>query len=267
MRRARPAYPEVPTADDFAGAGYFRDRYPQLPVLSPDYSMVGYGARQTAFQSAPLGDVPGAYDVRSVYDSRPVNAADFNICTSADLSGVETTPGTLKMTVPRGYVAVLRRVRTAVEPAPAISFRRQIQATLTHNGATVPNQQSIFVGAEQDSLLECWVIADELDTLGVNLSYFETDGTTPQAFPADTVGEAQFYGQLLVKTGRSINYEIANPCGQCGEVTPPPLAPPAPAPAAPVLTAPPVPARVLAPLQSAPAAPVMRRRGPMFKPG
>ncbi len=56
---------------------------------------------------APLGTPPKGYDVRAVYDSRPVQGYDFNIAVSTALG--ETNPF-VSMTVPNGYIAVLRAI-------------------------------------------------------------------------------------------------------------------------------------------------------------
>lgn len=197
----------IPVPPEEFITGRERQLGPDTRSLTPDATIAGRQA--DAAQVAPLGSPPLDYLVRSVYDSRPVNGQDFNICSSVTAAGTETSL-TVSMTVPPGYIAVVRRVHTELEPGPPITLRRQVQASLQRNSVTIPFQEGIFVGTAQDTLLESFVLADENDTVSVTLSYF-TSAEVVNTFPAGTVFEAQFYGNFLAKTGRPYNFEIANP--------------------------------------------------------
>lgn len=163
-------------------------------------------AARTAMAGAPLGSPPTDYDVRSVYDSRPVSAFDFNIVVSMAVSGGCVTATPAFFTVPQGYVAVLREVETWVDPPVAMSLRADVTVSLQINGSDVPYNVAIPVGNGTLENIKCFAIADEYQQMGVLFPTFPTPG-------AYTL-YAQLYGNFILKTGRPAQFEIANYAGK-----------------------------------------------------
>lgn len=169
-------------------------------------------------QSAPRGEPPKAFDVRAVYDSRPVQGFDFNI-TASDAVGERTT-FVLGFEVPSGYVCVLRRLHHSSTPTPVIVGRSDIQVTLLVNNASVRYNQSIPVGVESDDIVECFVIADEFSQVQAQFDL------TADVAAINFTMYAQFYGQFLLKTGIPYQFEVANPTNKvfaAPVITPRPL--------------------------------------------
>jgi hypothetical protein len=185
---------------------------------------------RTAYDNTPIGPIPFAYDVRAVFDSRPVNGYDFNIVVST--SGELVNPITISFTVPNGYVAVLKRVISFIEsPIPASALRSDVLLTLLLNQGVVPNNANIPVGIEQDDLVRCFVIADQGSVLSARLV---VSAAILALTPTYTI---QFYGNLLQKTNIPTPFEVANPTHK---VTGQPnlISAPTPISAAPIVTAP-----------------------------
>jgi hypothetical protein len=185
--------------------GEFTDREHQLPA---DANTTGGDERASrltgAMMRAPAGEPGVGSDVRSVYDSRPVNAFDFNIPVTATggENGFGDEPLTCEFTVPLGFVLVLRRIHHYSDNLPPLPSRGDVVATLLRDGAAVPYNEDIPVGVESDDLMHFFQVYDENAKVGVRFSYASST-------PDDVT--AHFYGNLLPKTGRPANEEIANP--------------------------------------------------------
>lgn len=164
-----------------------------------------------SMQAAPRGDPPKSFDVRSVYDSRPVQGFDFNITDSTDPSeGGLLSIATLSFQVPQGYVCVLRGIHHSTNPPLAILGRSDITVSLLVNGSSVKYNQDIPVGTESDDIVRCFVIADEFST--VSAVFTNRVGNYPDQFTfVQSILSCQFYGQFLLKTGVSYKFEVANP--------------------------------------------------------
>lgn len=196
------------------------------------------------FDNTPLGSPPQCVDVRSVYDVRPINGFDFNIMAHADTS-VEP-PGTqaqliATMTVPDGFVAVLRKMDIWLEPTPGsddplASNRSEYVWTLMLNGGDYHYNIDVAMGVAIDGET-VFLLADEYNTIGLKCKPATGAFATPQSL------YVRFYGNFLQKTERPAAFEIGNPVlGQnCAPPTQTVLRPP-PKPAAPVARATPVPA-------------------------
>lgn len=179
---------------------------------------------RTSYDNTPIGPIPFAFDVRAIFDSRPINAFDFNITQST--SGEIANPVQVSFTVPNGYVAVLKRVITFLEnPIPASVLRSDVLLTLLLNQGVVPNNERIPVGVDQDSLVNCFLIADQGSVITAR---FTVSAAILALLPTYT---AHFYGNLLQKTNIPAPFEIANPTnkaqGQPNLVAAPPAQPPA----------------------------------------
>lgn len=205
--------------------GEFIEREKQLPPEDRPGSVAedATGRAQEDLFATPLGTPAADYDVRSVYDSRPVNGYDFNITAQSGAGEIGTSSFTATFVVRQGFVAVLRRLsHFFTGTLPPIMERSEALLSITRNGADVLDNVDVPVGLYSDDIWQGFVIADEGDTLGVTL---ELQG----GLVADEL-QVHFYGNYLLKTGRAYNYEIANPVGGARGCAPSPvmLAPTAP---------------------------------------
>jgi hypothetical protein len=167
---------------------------------------------------APAGEPPADYDVRSVYDSRPVQGFDFNITAE---TGETSSPFVVEWQVPEGFVAVVRALHHWFDPAPMITSRQEITLTLLRDGNDVRFNVEIPVGSESDELVKCFAIYDEFQMVGARL-------VTPGAV-VNTAAFVHFYGNFLLKTDTTPAFQIANPVGRKlgpPRVAPAPLVPP-----------------------------------------
>jgi hypothetical protein len=185
----------------------------------------------------PLGSPPVDYDVRSVYDVRPVAAFDFNVISSQSSSG----PGSqlfVEMIVPDGLVAVFRAADMWFEPIPPSigALRSNYVYSLALNRSDYPNNFG-FMGIAIDDE-KFFMLADEGNSIGFNF-YGLFNSTTAYV---------RFRGTFQLKSEVPLPFEIANPTHRATlkprpgvapvRVSPPPPTPPPPTTAAP--TAPPL---------------------------
>lgn len=155
----------------------------------------------------PLGAPPVDYDVRSVYDVRPIAAFDFNICNQKTFDSL--TPKLIEMTVPPGFVCVLRKIDLWFEPNPIGSLRSNYNWSLALNGANVNYNENVFFGVAVDDE-DVFLLADENNRVGVRFS-----GTTVANLET-IVGFVRFYGTFQLKTEVPLPFEIANPMARGG---------------------------------------------------
>lgn len=153
----------------------------------------------------PLGSPPVDYDVRSIFDVRPVGGFDFNISTF-DTINEGITPYLVEMTVPEGFVAVLRDIDVWFEPAPAGLDKSDFTWTLMLNGAAYNYNVDIPFGTAVDREL-VFMLADEFNRIGVRVVSTGGSYGTERAY-------ARFHGTFLPKTARPLPFEIANPTRQ-----------------------------------------------------
>lgn len=241
----------------------FIDREHQFPVdtgLTPADQLNTQKAVDN-MNAAPRGDPPKSYDVRSVYDSRPVQGFDFNIVDSI-AKNESSNPMIVSFTVPQGYVCVLRKLHHFTDPPVSIVSRADVQVSLLVNGSAVKYNQNIPVGNESDDIVECFVIADEFSVVSAS---FNIDATIFSDVNFTMYG--QFYGQFLLKTSVNYKFEVANPSAKQWIQPPlqimPPSLPPASAPTviqqpAPVAVNQPVPMMTVQPVPQAKPAIVHR---------
>lgn len=185
--------------------------------------------------NAPLGSPLAEFDVRSVYDARPVNSYDFNIVISNQdtCSGVGIWTGgqfDFGFIVPSGYVAVLKKLHHSFSPPPVITARKDVTAALLVNGSLYQRGVQIVavgadptanaspgdipIGLESDDILQSFVIADENQSLGVRIKVSAAIAAIGPVF------YAHLYGQLLLKTGRPAQFEPANRIGKASAGSP-----------------------------------------------
>ena len=168
------------------------------------------------------------YDVRSTYDSRPINAYDFNLC-SGTLSGINSNIAWMVgWQVPLGYRAVVRRFDVqydsdvggpygnsviwplqglypaTVQPAPqllAVSTPQFNMAVYTNNevGFPVPNNiKSIGSGGS----IDVFFIIEEGTWFGLAGS---------NANQLNGTANVNVYGQLIPVRNEQLPYVVGNP--------------------------------------------------------
>lgn len=220
--------------------GEFESRNRQLPAdLNQTVAYNASARARSEFNVTPVGTPPSCYDVRSVYDSRPVNTYDFHITGVAEFATTDRAR-VVEMSVPEGYVAVLRSVEAWFQPAPLGADRSNTSMSMQLNGGDYPNNQFITIGASTDQPIPMFILADEFNRLGAKVT------VSTLGYAGDVY--VHFYGQFILKTERAYPFEIANPVNDpnCKPTVKSRTVPRAPAavevpvePRAPVLTAPP----------------------------
>jgi hypothetical protein len=209
--------------------GDFEARQRQLPAdrHARQAKMSAMAKARTDQENTPLGSPPKPVDVRSVYDTRPINAFDFNISASASVNSVSPS-ATLFFSVPQGFICVLRNFDIWFEPNPVASDRSAFQWSLQLNGGDFPYNLNVPFGIAVDRET-CFMIANEFNTVGLRI----TLGTAAEF--ADGTIFGRFYGNFLLKSGLPSALEIGNLVPTAAQPPPkmprpPPTAPP-PAPA------------------------------------
>jgi hypothetical protein len=191
--------------------GEFEDRERQLPPEdSPGYTAQGSSSAsaQADLAGTPLGAPPSCFDVRSVYDSRPVNGYDFMIPVTVDQEGAAST-FLAEFTVRQGFVGVLREISHFFtdNPQPAVVNRAQCLASIKRNGTDVSDNVDVPVGLSSDAIWKGFVIGDEFNVLGAEI-------VLQGALTAE-VCVVVFYGNYILKTGVAYPFEIANRRPDC----------------------------------------------------
>lgn len=188
--------------------GDFERRQRQLPADKRARRAKGkaWSKARADQEKTPLGAPPKPVDVRSVYDTRPINAFDFNISDSATTEASVTTQVILSFQVPEGFVCVLRNFDVWFEPNPVILNKSEILWSLQLNGGDFPYNLSIPMGIAVDRET-CFMIANEFNTVGVRIT-----GAVPGASQPFATGFAfaRFYGNFLLKSGLPASLEIGN---------------------------------------------------------
>lgn len=203
---------------------------------SPDMARAADGRRDE--RNTSLGSPTMDYTVRSVYDSRPPSAKDFNQWFTSqsnnpnhvvnDFSGLRNC-----FYVPAGWVAVLRRVSFRCDPTTEMTrtlqgnnaagawYDAQLQVLINGSNrdpevflagsGTATSIPAPFTGVpvRDGDDLEVFLIADEGQSIGVLL----TDWLVPDG-GANVAGQPHinvgFYGNLILKTGRPAMFEPSN---------------------------------------------------------
>lgn len=202
--------------------GEFIERERQLPPedTAGNVAQGSTAAKTAALTSARLGAPPDCYDVRSVFDVRPVNGFDFNIEVSEVFEqGIETASTVrLEFIVPDGFVCVLRSVDIWFEPNPENAENRSdVYFALTRDRGTYAYNAHMSIGVASDTF-PVYMLADEYMKVGVFI-------TVPSVeVEASLEAFCLFKGTFLEKQGRPYQFEIANPVrdGNCAPEPPPP---------------------------------------------
>ena len=162
------------------------------------------------------------YQVVSTYDSRPIQAYDFQSSACDTIEFVQSGPnGTFSpvsiiYTVPENTVAVLRWFRYQVQWAPVNHVQEGdcwLQSDLFVNDLPVREYNQMFHPVVMQRPQDAFVIVDERKRIRLTLS---KQGDTVLSSTIDGINSPvlfELYGQLLLKTGVPVEFEIANPIG------------------------------------------------------
>lgn len=175
-------------------AEFVQSRERQLPPDLHDTSGNLAGAKEREVARTGLGEPPNFYDVRCVYDSRPVNGYDFNI--STQLVAHQLT--FVDIVVPNGYRAVPREWTIDFVPIPVANVNDIIFFPQS-NGADVPNN-SRMIGS--GGVVKTFFVVEENAVF--NARFQDPGGLiTGTAY-------VQIYGNLLPVTGVALPFEVSN---------------------------------------------------------
>ena len=136
---------------------------PDFAVGPADLS--GIDNAVSSMQSAPLGEPPSAFDVRSVYDSRPVNAFDFNLSATVT-NNPSATSWQTSFVVPAGYRAVPKKWSVNFDNPPpgpnglSVAWIQQGNSDLQYNGP-------IIIGTGTDDPIETFFLCEEQTSFGI----------------------------------------------------------------------------------------------------
>lgn len=152
----------------------------------------------TSLYQTPLGEPPTEFDVRCVYDSRPVNGYDFNLSSAIVLSG-SATSWAVTFNVPNGYRMVPREWQVIYDNPPAIVAANST-VSLQQNGAGVPNNQGIIIGSGTTLPIKSFYVCEENTTFGIT-GFVSTGNVT---------GAVNVYGNLIAVSEVALPFAVAN---------------------------------------------------------
>lgn len=163
------------------------------------------------------------YQVVSTYDSRPIQAYDFqdSECSTINWGGVPPVFApfnALTFIVPENTVAILRQFRYQVIDAPVnavVEGDCWLQSDLFVNDLPVREYNKMTLPVFMEDAFDCFVIVDERLEIRLRLSIFDPNNTefsqALNGLSAPVI--ASFYGNLILKTGVPVEFEIANAIG------------------------------------------------------
>ena len=160
---------------------------------------------QDAFAATPLGAPPAGYDVRSVYDSRPVNAYDFNISLPEGSFAVSATSLLMTAQVPAGYRMVPREWDISLINATYSVASPVVTASIWANGGFLPFNQGIVIDTVGTAApIKTFFLLEENSIFGMSITV-----EPPATYQTGTV-RVNVYGNLLPVTDVQLPFAIAN---------------------------------------------------------
>lgn len=177
------------------------DRERQIQADTVDDSGRASQAASAAMATTPTGEPPVVYDVRCIFDSRPVSGYDFTFSNTTNFSSTQTSQ-VFTFQTPQGYRAIPREWKVTFSQIP-IASDDQIVAFLQANGADVPNNRA-FIGAGTTFPIKSFYLVEEYAPFGMRVDYSGYGGT-----PAGFIS-IQVYGNLLPVTGVALPFEATN---------------------------------------------------------
>jgi hypothetical protein len=206
---------------------------PALEALSPSEITPYSPDRQLDIRSQQSAYAPTVQDVLptdslilGTFDARPIGGEDFIKITSAEFNlteGSSSGGAFFNYTVPIGYRAILRKFRYELS-VPLLGLDPgDIVGKLTNGGPAYSNPgvgtspgtggrnvlgfSDFEFGPVMADLQDTYVVADEGETIALIL---EWDSAGPVGIAMDpdlTFVLVEFYGNLIISTGRALNFE------------------------------------------------------------
>jgi hypothetical protein len=154
-----------------------------------------------AMQATPLGEPSSDFDVRSVFDSRPVNGYDFNYSAPFSQTGGASGAGwSVSFSVPNGYRAVPREWSVQFDQTIGGPSSNSV-ASLTQGNSSVPNNNAIIIGMGTDRPIKSFFLCEENTLFGISGRNNNTSSLT---------GSVVVYGNLIPTSDVALPLSIAN---------------------------------------------------------
>ena len=194
--------------------GEWSDQRGETNQAWPDFynasgaDLLGDASATAAMYATPLGEPPSDFDVRSVYESRPVNAYDFNYSSATPVTGANSTGEQVlwatSFSAPNGYRAVPKKWDIAFDPPYAVGVPFDSTVNITQANAAVPNNQNLILGTGTDEPIETFFVCEENTTFGAS-------GSTSLVATGYTVNvNVNVWGTLIPVSEVSPPFCIAN---------------------------------------------------------
>ena len=174
----------------------------------PGADLLGDAAATAEMIAAPLGGPATDFSIRSVYDSRPVNAYDFNYSQAVEVTNANGAGTTVlwaaNFSAPNGYRAIPRKWDIFLDPPHAVGPPADSLVSITQSNAAIPNNQNIILGLGTDEPIETFFVCEENTVFGAS-------GAT-SLIPADTTVNVNVnvHGNLIPVSQVAAPYSIAN---------------------------------------------------------
>jgi hypothetical protein len=157
-----------------------------------------------AMQAAPLGEPQIGYDVRSVFDARPINAFDFNFSGTSNVTGT-TGAWAVTFEVPLGFRAIPRKWYIDFDPGLSMLTGPSSTSTcsIQKGKQNLVQNQGIIIG--QGGEIETFFLCEEVTPFGVsgNNLLYATSG-------ADTLAIVNVWGTLIPVSSVALSFAAAN---------------------------------------------------------
>ena len=154
-----------------------------------------------AMMQTPLGEPDIDFDVRCIYDSRPVNGYDFNVSNTLTTTSSAPTIWTFNFTVPLGYRMIPKKFEIKFDPAPAGPIS-QSTATILQQGVGLSNNQNIIIGP--GGTIDTFFICEEQTTFGIT-------GTNNNVFGGLVLTAiVNVWGQMIPVSDVALPFTAAN---------------------------------------------------------
>ena len=203
---------------------------PSLPGGPGGPQQVADLARQTdvieTTETRPISPRPPAllYQVVSTYDSRPIQGYDFQSSGCGVLDFFDDAgegafdPVSHTFIVPNNTVAILRSFRYQVANAPVNHVTEGdcwLQSDIFVNDLPVREYSQMLHPVFMELHFPTFVIVDQGRRIRITLSKFDPANTelSNDIDGIDSPVLFELYGNIILKTGVPIEFEIANPIG------------------------------------------------------
>lgn len=138
-----------------------------FPPTGDDQNFADLAGEQAAvadMHKTQIGEPPNDFDVRSVWDVRPVNGYDALLSTTSTDSTTQSWSATF--TAPNGYRAIPRKWEVWYD-SPVGGAAGVSKAFLQKNGADLPNQLGWIIGDGTQNPIESFFTCEENTTFGI----------------------------------------------------------------------------------------------------